>query len=130
LASKLSALDFVVVREQKMEIQLKAAEEKLKAVEEKMKIQGKLLDSAQQALSKRECSTSAVISSAMANAMALVKNHMPKFDMEILQKNFTVDDTERAVLVDSAYDTAQHFVSLYDFSTLAESDDNNSPSST
>jgi hypothetical protein len=30
LASKLSALDFVVVQEQMMEIQLKAAKEKLK----------------------------------------------------------------------------------------------------
>jgi hypothetical protein len=72
-------------------------------------------------LSKREFSSSAV-----ANAMALVKNHMPEFDTEILRKDFTVDDTERAALVDNAYDTAQHFVSLYDFSTLAESNDNNS----
>jgi hypothetical protein len=78
-----------------MEIQLKAAEEKLKAAEEKMKTQGQLLDSAHQALSKWECSTSAGISMAVANAMALVKNHMPKFDTEILQKDFTVDDTER-----------------------------------
>jgi hypothetical protein len=30
-------------------------------------------------------------------------------------------------LVDSAYDTSQHFVSLYDFSALPESNDNNSP---
>jgi hypothetical protein len=30
-------------------------------------------------------------------------------------------------VVDSAYDTAQHFVSLYDFSVLADSDDNTSP---
>jgi hypothetical protein len=85
------------------------------------------LDSAQQALSKREFSSSTVISSAVANAMVLVKNHMPEFDAEILQKDFTVDDTERAALVNSAYDIAQHFVSLYDFSVLAESDDNNSP---
>jgi hypothetical protein len=34
---------------------------------------------------------------------------------------------ERAALVSSAYDTAQHFVSLYDFFVLIESDDNNSP---
>jgi hypothetical protein len=65
----------------------------------------------------------------MANAMALVKNHMFEFDTEILQKDFTVDETEWAALVDSGYDTAQHFVSLYDFSTLTESDDNNSLSS-
>jgi hypothetical protein len=79
-------------------------------------------------LSKRECSTSAVISSVVANAMALVKNQMPEFDAEILRKDLTVDDTERVALVDSVYDTAQHFVSLYDFSALAESNDNNSPS--
>jgi hypothetical protein len=69
----------------------------------------------------------AVISSVVANAMALVKNHMPKFNANILMKDFTVDDTEQAALVNSACDTAQHFVSLYDFSVLAESDDNNSP---
>jgi hypothetical protein len=64
----------------------------------------------------------------MANAMTLVKNHIPDFDAEILFKDFTVDDVERAALVDSANDTAHHFVSLYDFFALAESDDNNSPS--
>jgi hypothetical protein len=61
--------------------------------EEKMKTQGQSLDSAQQVLSKRECSTSAVFSAAVANAMALMKNHMPKFDVEIIRKDFTVDDT-------------------------------------
>jgi hypothetical protein len=40
-----------------------------------------------------------------------------------------MDEMEWAALVDSGYDTAQHFVSLYDFSTLTESDDNNSLSS-
>jgi hypothetical protein len=57
-------------------------------------------------LSKRECSTLAMISSAVVNPMVLVKNHMPEFDGEILRKDLTVDDTEWAVLVDSAYDTA------------------------
>jgi hypothetical protein len=61
----------------------------------------------------------------MANDMALVKNHMPEFDAEILRKDFTV--TERQALVDSAFDTVQYFVSLYDFSMLAESNDNASP---
>jgi lipoate synthase len=68
-----------------------------------------------------------VISLAVANAMALVKNHMPKFDVEILRKDFTVDDMEWATLVDSTYDTAQHFVSLYDFSVFAKFNDSNSP---
>jgi hypothetical protein len=46
LANKSSALDFAVVRDQKMEIHLKVVEEKLKAANEKLKTQGYLLDSA------------------------------------------------------------------------------------
>jgi hypothetical protein len=69
----------------------------------------------------------AVISSAVANAVALMKNHLPDPDMEIFCKDFTVDDAEQETLVNSAYDAAHDFVSLYDFSSLAESDDNNSP---
>jgi hypothetical protein len=60
--------------------------------------------------------------------MALVKNNIPDFDTEILRKDFTIDDVERAALVDSAYDMTHHFVSLYNFSALAKSDDNNNPS--
>jgi chromosome segregation ATPase len=84
LASKSSALDTVVIRAHEMEIKLKVAKEKLKAAEEKlktaekkMKSQGLLLDSAQHALSKQEFSSLAVISSAVVNAMALMKNHIP-----------------------------------------------------
>jgi hypothetical protein len=73
-------------------------------------------------LSKQELSSSTV-----ANAVALMKNHLPDLDMEILHKDFTVDDVERETLVNSAYDAAHDFVSLYDFSSLAESDDNSSP---
>jgi hypothetical protein len=128
LASKSSTLDIAMIRDHEMEIKLKVAEEKLKVAEEKLKSQGQLLDSAQQALSKWQFSSSVVISSAMANVMALVKNHILDFNAEILRKDFTVDDEERATLVDSAYDMAHHFVSLYNFSALTESDDNNSPS--
>jgi hypothetical protein len=63
-----------MIREPKMEIKLKATNEKMQAVEEKMKTQEQLLDSIQQALSKREFSSSVAISSEVANAMALVKN--------------------------------------------------------
>jgi hypothetical protein len=80
-----------------------------------------LFDSAQQVLSKRELSSSTV-----SNAIALVKNHLPDLDMEILYKDFTVDDAEQETLVNSAYDVAHDFVSLYDFFSLNESDDNNS----
>jgi hypothetical protein len=68
-----------------------------------------------------------VISSAVAQAMALVKNHMPEFDAEIPRRDFSINEVERQALVDSVYDTTQYFVSLYDFSALTESDDNNSP---
>jgi hypothetical protein len=37
-----------------------------------------------------------------------------------------VDDAECKTLVSSAFDTAQDFVSSYDFTSLAESDDNDS----
>jgi hypothetical protein len=47
--------------------------------------------------------------------------------MEILRRDFYVDEAGREALIDSVYDTTQHFVSLYDFSILTESDDNKSP---
>jgi uncharacterized membrane-anchored protein YhcB (DUF1043 family) len=71
------------------------AEEKLKATKEKLKTQQQSLDSARQELSKREFSSSTVISSAVANAATLFKNHLPNLDMEILRKDFTIDDAER-----------------------------------
>jgi hypothetical protein len=86
-----------------------------------------LLESTQKALSKREFSSSAVVSSTVAHAIALVKNHMVRFDANILWMDFTIDDVGREALVDSAYDTTQYFVSLYDFSMLTESNDNTSP---
>jgi hypothetical protein len=38
-----------------------------------------------------------------------------------------VNDAKRKTLVYSAFDAAQDFVSSYDFASLVESDDNNSP---
>jgi hypothetical protein len=123
-----------VIQEQQMKIWLMACEEKLTvandnlmATEENMKTQGQLLDLAQQSLSKRELPSLTVISSAVTNAMVLVKNHLSDLDMEILCKDFTVNDAERETLVNSTYDVAHDFVSLYDFSSLAESNDNNCP---
>jgi hypothetical protein len=68
-----------------------------------------------------------MISSAVAHTMTLFKNHLPNLDMELLRPNFTVDDVEREALVSRMFDTAQDFVSLYDFTSLVESDDNDSP---
>jgi hypothetical protein len=63
----------------------------------------------------------------VAHAVALVKNHMPDFDVEILQRDFSINDVERDALVDSVYDTAHYFVFQYEYSVLTESDDNGSP---
>jgi hypothetical protein len=60
--------------------------------------------------------------------MALVKNHVPDFDTEILRRDFTVDGGGGCeALVDSSYDAAHYFISQYDFSVLPKSDDNASP---
>jgi hypothetical protein len=68
-----------------------------------------------------------VISSAVAHAMVLLKSHTPDLDVEILQRDFLINDEERDALVDGVYDTAQYFVSQYDFFVLYEPDDNTSP---
>jgi hypothetical protein len=68
-----------------------------------------------------------MISSVVAHAVALFKNHLPGLNMELLRQDFTVDDLERKTLVSSAFDVAQDFVSSYDFTSLTESDDNDSP---
>jgi hypothetical protein len=47
--------------------------------------------------------------------------------MELLRQDFTVDDVERETLVSNAFDAAQDFVFSYDFASLAESNDNDSP---
>jgi hypothetical protein len=47
-----------------------------------------------------------VISLAVANIAALFKNHLPDLDMEILRKDFTIDNAEREALANSAYNTA------------------------
>jgi hypothetical protein len=58
---------------------------------------------------------------------ALFKNHLSDLNMELLRKEFTVDDAEREALVSSVFNTTQDFVSSYEFATLAESDDNDNP---
>jgi hypothetical protein len=99
----------------------------LKIIEADLKAKGLLLESTQQALAKREGSTNMMISSVVAHTTALFKNHLPDLNVEILRQDFTVDDSEREALVSSAFDAAQDFVSSYDFTSLVESDDNDSP---
>jgi hypothetical protein len=68
-----------------------------------------------------------MISSMVAHAMALFKNHLLDLNMELLRKDFTIDDAESEALVSSAFDAARDFVSSNDFASLAESNDNDSP---
>jgi hypothetical protein len=126
LNSKSKALDFQVIRADEVVLQLKNAESRLETTED-LKNQKQLLESARKTSSKREDSFNMMISSAVAHAAALFKNHLPNLNMELLRQDFTMDDTERETLVSSAFDAAQDFVSSYDFTSLAESDDNDSP---
>jgi hypothetical protein len=68
-----------------------------------------------------------MISSAVAHAAVLFKNHLPGLNIELLRQDFTMDDVEHKTLVSSAFDAAQDFVSSYDSASLAESDDNDTP---
>jgi hypothetical protein len=62
------------------------------------------LESAHKTSAKHESSFSTMISSAVAHATALFKNHLPDLNMELLSQDFTVDDVERETLVSSAFD--------------------------
>jgi hypothetical protein len=68
-----------------------------------------------------------MISLVVALVVTLFKNHLPDLNMDHLRQDFTVDDTQRETLVSSASDAAQDFVSSYDFASLTEFDDNDSP---
>jgi hypothetical protein len=126
LDSKSNVLNFQVIRADEAMLRLKNAESQLIAAEEDLNNQRQLLESAWKASSKRESSLNMMISSAVAHTMALFKNHLPDLNMELLHQDFTVDDAERETLVSSAFDAAQDFVSSYDFTSFAESDDNDS----
>jgi hypothetical protein len=127
LNSKSNALDFQVIRGDEVVLQLKNAESRLEAAEEDLKNQKQLLESSRSTASKREDSFNMMISSVVAHAVTLFNNHLLDLNMELLRQDFTVDNAERETLVSSAFDTAQDFVSSYDFTSLAESDDNDSP---
>jgi hypothetical protein len=98
----------------------------MRAAKEELKSQGQSLESTRQALSKREVSSTTVISSTVTHAAALFKSHLPDLDMEILHKDFTIEKAECKTLVTSAYAAAQDFVSSSDFARLVESKDNDS----
>jgi hypothetical protein len=56
-----------------------------------------------------------MISMAVANAMALLKSHLPVLDVELLHKDFVVDEEEQEALTSGSYDAAHEFVSSYNF---------------
>jgi hypothetical protein len=116
-----------VIRADEAMLRLKNTENRLKAAEKDLKDQRQLLKSAQKTSSKRESSFNMMISSVMAHVAVLFKNHLPGLNLELLRQDFTVDHAERKTLVSSTFDAAQDFVSSYDFASLAESDDNDSP---
>jgi hypothetical protein len=65
-----------------------------------------------------------MISTAVANAMALLKSHLPDLDVKLPRKDSAVDEAEHEVPTNSKYDAAHEFALSYDFSSLAESEDN------
>jgi hypothetical protein len=108
-------------------LQLKNAESRLKAAEEDLKNQMQLLESAQKTSSKHESSFNMMIFSAVTHITVLFKSHLLGLNMELLRQDFTMDDAKRETLVTSTFDVAQDFIFSYDFGSLAESDDNDSP---
>jgi uncharacterized protein with gpF-like domain len=110
-----------VIRADEAMLQLKNAKSRLKAAKEDLKNQRQLLELVKKTSSKHESSINMIISSAVAHAAAIFKNHLLGLNMELLHQNFTMDDVKRETLVSSAFDAAQDFVSSYDSASLAES---------
>jgi hypothetical protein len=64
----------------------------------------------------------------MAHAVVLQKSYTPNLDTELPRRDYPFhDDEERDTLIDSVYDTAQHFGSQYDFSVVNDQDHKGSP---
>jgi tetraacyldisaccharide-1-P 4'-kinase len=94
LNSKSKALDFQVIRSGEAVLRRKNAESRLEVAEEDLKNQKQMLESAQKTASKLEDSFNMMISSTVAHAAALFKNHLPDLNMELLRQDFTVDHAE------------------------------------
>jgi hypothetical protein len=80
--SKSKALDLQVFCADKAMLRLKNAKNWLKAVEGDLKNQRQLLKSAQKTSSMRENSFNMMISSTVAHAAALFKNHLPSLNLK------------------------------------------------
>jgi chromosome segregation ATPase len=84
LDSKSKAQDLQVIRADEAMFQLKNAESRLIAAKEDLNNQRQLLESARKTSSKRKSSLNMMISSAVAHAVTLFKNHLPDLNMELL----------------------------------------------
>jgi hypothetical protein len=111
LASKSVALATTVILRDEAKLLLTKSEEKLQAAKKELKAQGQSLELARHVLSRRKISSNTVMSSAVAHVAALLKNPLPDLDVEILRKDFVIDDAARETLVAGTYDAAQDFVS-------------------
>jgi hypothetical protein len=87
-----------VIRADEAVLRLKNVESRLEATEEDLKNQRQLLESARKTSSKRENSFNMTISSVVAHAAALFKNHLPVLNMELLCQNFIMDLTRLKTL--------------------------------
>jgi septal ring factor EnvC (AmiA/AmiB activator) len=115
LASKATTLDELAVREQ-------ATQDKLQALGDEKRLQEQVLESTQK-MFDRDYSSSIVISSVLAHAVALLKSYTPDLDPELFCKeNPFEDDDEWHMLIDSDFETAQHFVLQYNFSVVDDQD--------
>jgi hypothetical protein len=78
-----------------------------------------MLESTRKMLSEHDYSSSVMISSMVAHAVALLKSYTGDLDLELLHRDYPFDDDEEwDTLIDSVYDIAQHFMSQYNFSIV------------
>jgi hypothetical protein len=104
-SSKSAAFDEFVVHE-------RDAQDKLHALGGEKKTHEHLLESTRMMLSEHDYSSSAVVSLAVAHAVALLKSYTSDLDTELLRRDYPFeDDDEWDTLIDSMYDTTQHFMS-------------------
>jgi hypothetical protein len=88
------------------------AQDKLHALGGEKKTQEHLLESTRTMLSEHDYSSSVVVSLAVAHAVALLKSYTSDLDTELLRRDYPFeDDDEWDTLIDSMYDTTQHFMS-------------------
>jgi hypothetical protein len=91
-------------------------------------LQEQVLKSTRKMLSEHDYSSSMVKYSAVAHTVALLKIYTPDLDPELLCKDYPFEeDEEQDILIESIFDTAQFFVSQYDFSVVNDQDDQGSP---